>query len=132
MAAALGERPAVAKGEQTFGSFIKVARDGKVTVAVPQVETGQGIWTALAQIVADELGVAWETVAVEPAPLTKAYANPLAEERGLAKGHPDHRELDLGPRVRAAAARGGSDRSRHAGRCGRRSLERGSGQLRYG
>jgi isoquinoline 1-oxidoreductase subunit beta len=69
----------VDKGEQTFGSFIKVARDGKVTVAVPQVETGQGIWSALAQIVADELGVAWETVAVELAPLTKAYVNPLAE-----------------------------------------------------
>jgi len=50
------------KGEQTFGSFIKVARDGKVTVAVPQVEVGQGTWTGLAQIVADELGAAWETV----------------------------------------------------------------------
>jgi isoquinoline 1-oxidoreductase subunit beta len=76
----------VGKGEQAFGSFIKIARDGKVTVAVPQVETGQGIWTALPQIVADELGAAWETVAVEPAPLAKAYANPLAEEEGWPKG----------------------------------------------
>jgi isoquinoline 1-oxidoreductase beta subunit len=50
---------AVARGEQAFGSFIKIAREGKVTVAVPQVETGQGIWTGLAQIVADELGAAW-------------------------------------------------------------------------
>ena len=41
------------KGEQAFGSFIKIARDGKVTVAVPQVETGQGIWTALPQIADD-------------------------------------------------------------------------------
>jgi len=69
--------------EQAFGNFIKVARDGRVTVAVPQVETGQGIWTALPQIVADELGAAWDTIAVEPAPLTKAYANPLASEEGL-------------------------------------------------
>jgi len=68
--------------EQAFGSFIKIARDGRVTVAVPQVETGQGIWTALPQIVADELGAAWETVAVEPAPLTGAYSNPLAKEEG--------------------------------------------------
>src|SRR5438067_760647 len=74
------------KGEQTFGSFIKVGHDGKVTVAVPQVETGQGIWTALPQIVADELGAAWETVAVEPAPLAKAYANPLAKEEGWPNG----------------------------------------------
>ena len=71
---------AVKQGEQAFGSFIKIARDGRITVAVPQVETGQGIWTALPQIVADELGAAWETIAVEPAPLAKAYANPLAEE----------------------------------------------------
>ena len=74
------------KGEQTFGSFIKVARDGKVTIAVPQVEAGQGTWTALAQIVADELGAAWETVAVEPAPLAKAYANPLAQDEGWPDG----------------------------------------------
>jgi isoquinoline 1-oxidoreductase beta subunit len=71
---------AAGPSEQAFGNFIKIARDGRVTVAVPQAETGQGIWTALPQIVADELGAAWETVAVEPAPLTKAYANPLAAE----------------------------------------------------
>jgi isoquinoline 1-oxidoreductase beta subunit len=70
-------------GEQAFGNFIKVARDGRVTVAVPQAETGQGVWTALPQIAADELGAAWEQVAVEPAPLAgAAYANPLAKEEG--------------------------------------------------
>jgi isoquinoline 1-oxidoreductase beta subunit len=58
------------KGEEAFGNYLKIARDGRITVAVPQVETGQGIWTALPQIVADELGAAWDTVAVEPAPLT--------------------------------------------------------------
>lgn len=73
---------ALAPGEQAFGAFIKIARDGKVTVAVPQTETGQGIWTGLPQIVADELGAAWETVGVEPAPLSRAYANPLAKEEG--------------------------------------------------
>jgi isoquinoline 1-oxidoreductase beta subunit len=71
-----------ARGEETFGNFIKIARDGRITVAVPQVETGQGIWTGLSQVVADELGAAWEVVAVEPAPLARAYANPLADEQG--------------------------------------------------
>ncbi|HEY4069989.1 MAG TPA: molybdopterin cofactor-binding domain-containing protein [Sphingomicrobium sp.] len=71
---------AAEKGEEAFGNFIKIARNGRITVAVPQVETGQGIWTALPQIVADELGAAWDTIAVEPAPLTRAYANPLAKE----------------------------------------------------
>ena len=72
----------VERSETAFGNFIKIARDGRITVAVPQVETGQGIWTGLAQIVADEMGAEWETIAVEPAPLTPAYANPLAREEG--------------------------------------------------
>ena len=46
------------EGEQAFGHFLKIGTDGRVTVAVPQVETGQGIWTALPQILADELGAA--------------------------------------------------------------------------
>ncbi|PKP90751.1 MAG: hypothetical protein CVT75_10680, partial [Alphaproteobacteria bacterium HGW-Alphaproteobacteria-14] len=32
-----------AKGEQVFGAWIKIANDGVVTVAVPQLEMGQGI-----------------------------------------------------------------------------------------
>jgi isoquinoline 1-oxidoreductase beta subunit len=74
------------KGEEAFGNFIKIARDGRVTVAVPQVETGQGIWTGLAQIVADELGAAWEAIAVEPAPLTASYGNALAGQEGWLDG----------------------------------------------
>jgi len=82
----LGSELAVRSGEEAFGNFIKIARDGRVTVAVPQVETGQGIWTALPQIVADELGAAWETVGVEPAPLASIYGNPLAQAEGWPKG----------------------------------------------
>jgi isoquinoline 1-oxidoreductase beta subunit len=76
----------VRRGEQAFGNYVKIARDGRITVAVPQVETGQGIWTAVPLIVADELGAAWETVGVEPAPLAAEYANPLAKEEGWPKG----------------------------------------------
>ena len=63
--------------EAVFGPFLKIGIDGRVTLAVPQVETGQGIWTGLAQIAADELGAAWENMAVEPAPHGAAYANQL-------------------------------------------------------
>jgi len=65
------------KGEQVFGPYLRIADDGRVTVAVPQAETGQGAWTGLAQIAADELGADWERVAVEPAPLSPIYANRL-------------------------------------------------------
>ena len=63
------------EGEQVFGPYLRIAVDGRVTVAVPQAETGQGAWTGLAQIAADELGAAWQSVAIEPAPLAPGYAN---------------------------------------------------------
>lgn len=67
-----------APGEQAFGAYLKIARDGQVIVAVPQCEHGQGVYTTLAQIVADELGADWRTVGVEAAPPSPLYANPLA------------------------------------------------------
>ncbi len=69
-----------APGETVLGPFLKIGVDGHVTVVVPQVETGQGAWTALPQILADELGCDWRTVAVEPAPIGPLYANRLAAE----------------------------------------------------
>jgi isoquinoline 1-oxidoreductase beta subunit len=69
-----------APGETLFNAFLKIGSDGRVVVAVPQAELGQGSWTALPQILADELGAAWETVAVEPAPLSPLYANGLLAE----------------------------------------------------
>lgn len=67
-----------AAGEQLFGPFLKISRDGQVIVAVPQAEMGQGVATALAQAVAEELGADWRTVGVEAAPIAPFYANPLA------------------------------------------------------
>ena len=68
-------------GEFAFGPWIKIAQDGMVSVAVPQLEMGQGISTLLPQIAAYELGADWQRVAVEPAPTSGAYANvPLAEK----------------------------------------------------
>ncbi|MBI0475566.1 xanthine dehydrogenase family protein molybdopterin-binding subunit [Sphingomonas sp. MA1305] len=69
---------AAAPGESLFGAWLKIGDDGHVTVAVPQLEHGQGVYTALPQLVADELGADWRTIAVEPAPLNPLYANPLA------------------------------------------------------
>lgn len=70
-----------ARGEHIFGAWIKIAVDGVVTVAVPQLEMGQGITTLLPQIVAHELGADWRQIAVEPAPVSGAYGNvPLAKK----------------------------------------------------
>jgi isoquinoline 1-oxidoreductase beta subunit len=70
-------------GETVFNAFLKIGSDGRVIVAVPQAEVGQGVYTSLPQIVADELGADWRTVSVEPAPLSPLYANQiLADELG--------------------------------------------------
>ena len=99
LASTLAER----KGEHAFGSFLKIGRDGRVTVAVPQVETGQGVWTALPQIAADELGAAWESVAVEPAPLASAYANPLAGQEKWLEGIGALRRFRISDEMRITA-----------------------------
>nr|WP_137676650.1 molybdopterin cofactor-binding domain-containing protein [Parerythrobacter lutipelagi] len=67
------------EGEYTFGGWLRIAEDGVVSVAVPQLEMGQGVSTILPQIAAFELGADWRQVAVEPVPVSGAYANvPLA------------------------------------------------------
>jgi isoquinoline 1-oxidoreductase beta subunit len=63
-------------GERALGPHIRIGVDGRVIVVVAQAEMGQGIWSALAQIVADELGADWRAVAVEPAPIGADYAHP--------------------------------------------------------
>jgi len=74
-------------GETAFNAFLKIGSDGRVIVAVPQAELGQGTWTSLPQILADALGADWRTVGVEPAPIEPFYANAvLAEATGTGTG----------------------------------------------
>ena len=61
--------------EQLLNAWVKIGLDGRVTIAAPQAEMGQGIWSGMAQILADELGADWRTVGVEPAPLGADYVN---------------------------------------------------------
>jgi isoquinoline 1-oxidoreductase subunit beta len=67
----------IGRREHGFGSWLKIAENGTVTVAIPQSEMGQGVYTALAQIVAGELGADWRTVSVQPALASPEFANPL-------------------------------------------------------
>jgi len=69
-----------AEGESIFNAWLKIGTDGHVTVVVPQVEMGQGSYTVIPQIIADELGADWRTIAVEPAPLNPVYANAVFAE----------------------------------------------------
>lgn len=49
-------------------AFLRIAPDNTVTVISKHVEGGQGIYTGLATIIAEELDADWSQVHVEPAP----------------------------------------------------------------
>ncbi|WP_365776981.1 molybdopterin cofactor-binding domain-containing protein [Novosphingobium sp.] len=69
------------EGEYAFDAWLKIGKDGVVSVAVPDLEMGQGVATLLAQVVAMELGADWRQVAIEPAPVSGAYANAVLAAR---------------------------------------------------
>ena len=59
-------------------AFVRINPDGMVTFTIPQVEMGQGIYTALSMILAEELDAPFEHVkAVAAPPNDKLYGNPL-------------------------------------------------------
>lgn len=59
-------------------AFIRIAPDGQVTVIMGYIEMGQGTYTAIPMLIAEELEVDLQTVRFEHAPPNdKLYANPL-------------------------------------------------------
>src|SRR5207244_3507484 len=59
-------------------AFIRIGTDGRVTLIMGQVEMGQGMYTAMPQLLAEELEVGLDQVRLEHAPPDeKRYANPL-------------------------------------------------------
>lgn len=56
-------------------TWIKIGRDSHVTIIVPHCEMGQGVHTALAMMLAEELEADWALVRVEEAPADGAFAN---------------------------------------------------------
>jgi len=70
-------------GEVALNAWIKIDAEGRVTVAMPRAEMGQGIHTALAMLVAEELEVGLEAVTVEDAPVHAVYANRVVMQSSL-------------------------------------------------
>src|ERR1700683_2096736 len=57
-------------------AFLRIGTDNRVTVIAKHVEMGQGAYTGIATIVAEELDADWAQVRVESAPAdVKRYAN---------------------------------------------------------
>jgi isoquinoline 1-oxidoreductase beta subunit len=59
-------------------AFIRIDHAGKTTLVMPQVEMGQGVYTAIPMLIAEELDADFGAIALENAPPSdKLYANPL-------------------------------------------------------
>ena len=65
----------VKAGEAGLNGWVKVARNNTVTVAVPRAEMGQGVQTALAMLVAEEMDARWNQMRVEYPPDDGVYRN---------------------------------------------------------
>jgi isoquinoline 1-oxidoreductase beta subunit len=77
-----------APGQVAFNGWVKISTDGLVRVQVPKSEMGQGVHTALAMVLADELDADWAAVRVEHPPLDAIYNNQATVIDGL-PFHPD-------------------------------------------
>src|ERR1700680_3845176 len=64
-------------GKFAPNAFIRIDQAGHTTLVMPQVEMGQGIYTGVAMILAEELDADFAQVTLEHAPPNeKLYANP--------------------------------------------------------
>jgi isoquinoline 1-oxidoreductase subunit beta len=84
-----GQRPLLAdKGEHGLNGWVKVGSDDLVTVALAKSEMGQGVSTALAMLLADEMDADWTRVRTAQAPVDPIYNNLSGAVDGL-PFHPD-------------------------------------------
>ena len=68
----------VAGATFTPNAFIRIGSDGQIVLTMPYVEMGQGTYTSIPMLIAEELEVDLKQVRVEHAPPNeKLYANPL-------------------------------------------------------
>jgi len=75
MRKALAEAAPAPKPPVSPNAFIHIAPDNSVTVLLKHSEMGQGVWTSIPMVVAEELGCDWKTIKVEHAPAAPEYVH---------------------------------------------------------
>src|SRR5258708_20515689 len=58
-------------------AFVRIGTDERVTVIVNHSEMGQGVYTALPMLLAEELDADWNKVGYESAPVDPKYNHPV-------------------------------------------------------
>src|ERR1700722_10247808 len=101
---------------KVIAGWIRIAPDNTTTIFSNTSELGQGTSTALAQLVAEELDVAWNDLRLEMAPLDDAHINPGWGEYATYGAGGVQYQADMfrlaGARARAAAGPSVSPRVR--------------------
>jgi isoquinoline 1-oxidoreductase beta subunit len=73
-----GRSEAASSDDFAPNAFIRIGKDGQVVLTMPYVEMGQGTYTSIPMLIAEELDVSLKQVRLEHAPPNeKLYANPL-------------------------------------------------------
>ncbi len=76
-----------ARGNSLVTPFVHVNPDNTVTVIIKHVEAGQGVWTGLPAVVADELDASWDQMRIESAPAqVPQYGNLEFDPKGNMQG----------------------------------------------
>ncbi|CAD5105898.1 xanthine dehydrogenase family protein molybdopterin-binding subunit [Zestomonas carbonaria] len=66
------------EGEFTPNAYVRIDREGKIFLTIQPVEMGQGTYTSMPALIAEELEVSLDQVVIEHAPADdKRYANPM-------------------------------------------------------
>ena len=76
-------------GEIALNGWIKITPEGNVVLAMPRVEMGQGIHTALSMLAAEELDIPLSRVSIESSPVERIYGNVVAMGDSSLPLHPD-------------------------------------------
>jgi isoquinoline 1-oxidoreductase beta subunit len=69
--------PAASAAGGMPNAWLKIGGDNRITILVDRSEMGQGVYTALPMLLAEELEVPLAAIAIEAAPVGDAYVNAL-------------------------------------------------------
>ena len=73
---AMAAVPPVPDAPYTPNAFLRIGTDGAVTMIVNKSEMGQGVYTAIPMLMAEELECDWSAIRVESAPVDPVYNAP--------------------------------------------------------
>lgn len=69
----IGEAEAMTSASYALNAFVRISTDDTITIIVNKSEMGQGVYTSLPMLIAEELECDWKKIRVEAAPVNPVY-----------------------------------------------------------